>query len=90
MLVIIYLFKVVGVILILVIGFWIIGKIIDVFKWSMEKWGFDLIICFFLILFVSVGLKVFLFFSVVSMFGIEIIFFVVLFGVLVFVVGMVL
>ncbi|WP_421946622.1 mechanosensitive ion channel family protein [Phaeodactylibacter xiamenensis] len=82
-----YLPKVAGAILTLVIGFWIIGKITDVLKRSMEKRGFDPTIRPFLTSLVSVGLKVLLLLSVASMFGIETTSFVALFGALAFAVA---
>jgi small conductance mechanosensitive channel len=83
-----YLPKVAGAILTLVIGFWIIGKITDILKRSMEKRGFDPTIRPFLTSLVSVGLKVLLLLSVASMFGIETTSFVALFGALAFAIGM--
>jgi len=80
--------QVVGAILTLIIGFWVIGKITNVLKKGMEKRGFDPTIRPFLSSLVSVGLKVLLLLSVASMFGIETTSFVALFGALAFAVGM--
>ena len=80
--------RVVGALLTLIIGFWIIGKITSVLKRAMEKRGFDPTIRPFLASLVSVGLKVLLLLSVASMFGIETTSFVALFGALAFAVGM--
>lgn len=80
--------KVIGALLTLVIGFWIIGKITGVLKRGMENRGFDPTIRPFLTSLVSVGLKVILLLSVASMFGIETTSFVALFGALAFAVGM--
>jgi small conductance mechanosensitive channel len=80
--------QVVGAILTLIIGFWIIGQITGVLKRTMEKSGLDPTIRPFLASLVSVGLKVLLLLSVASMFGIETTSFVALFGALAFAVGM--
>lgn len=80
--------RVVGALLTLIIGFWIIGSITNVLKRAMEKRGFDPTIRPFLASLVNVGLKILLLLSVASMFGIETTSFVALFGALAFAVGM--
>lgn len=80
--------KVVGAIITLIIGFWIIGRIVSLFKRTMEKRDFDPTIRPFLASLVSVGLKVLLLLSVASMFGIETTSFVAVFGALAFAIGM--
>ena len=80
--------QVIGAILTLIIGFWIIGRITSVIKRAMEKRGFDPTIRPFLASLIDVGLKVLLLLSVASMFGIETTSFVALFGALAFAIGM--
>ncbi len=82
-----YLPKVVGAVLTLIIGFWIIGKITDAVKKGMAKRGFDPTIRPFLGSLINVGLRVLLLLSVAGMFGIETTSFVALFGALAFAVG---
>lgn len=81
--------QVIGVIFIFIIGFWVIGRIIKLVKKVMDCYIEEEFVCDFLGLLVGIGLKVFLLFSVVFMFGIEVIFFVVIFSVMVFVIGFV-
>ena len=80
--------KVVGAILTLVIGFWIIGRITHMLRKTMEKRGIDETIRPFLASLVSVGLKVLLLLSVASMFGIETTSFIAIFSALAFAVGL--
>ena len=83
-----YVPQVIGAILALVIGFWIIGRIVNVFRNTMEKRKVDPTIRPFLLSLVSVGLKVVLLLSVAQMFGIETTSFVAVFGALAFAIGM--
>ncbi|MFK8010204.1 MAG: mechanosensitive ion channel family protein [Saprospiraceae bacterium] len=80
--------RVVGAILTLIIGFWIIGMIVGAIKRMMKKNGVDETIQPFLGSLVSVGLKVMLLISVAGMFGIETTSFVAIFGALAFAIGM--
>jgi small conductance mechanosensitive channel len=80
--------RVVGAILTLIIGFWVIARITNAVKGSMEKRGLDATIRPFLSSLVSVGLKVMLLLAVAGMFGIETTSFVAIFGALAFAVGM--
>lgn len=80
--------KVVGAILTLIIGFWVIARITSTVNRMMEKRGMDATIRPFLASLVSVGLKVMLLLAVASMFGIETTSFVALFGALAFAIGM--
>ena len=80
--------QVIGAILTLIIGFWVIARITSVIKRAMEKRGFDPTIRPFLASLIDVGLKILLLLSVASMFGIETTSFVALFGALAFAVGM--
>jgi small conductance mechanosensitive channel len=80
--------KVVGAIITLVLGFWIIGKITAILRRSMEKRDFDPTIRPFLASIVNVGLKVLLLLSVASMFGIETTSFIAIFSALAFAVGL--
>ena len=83
-----YLPQVIGAVLALVIGFWIIGWITNILKKAMEKRKFDPTIRPFLLSLVSVGLKVVLLLSVAQMFGLETTSFVAIFGALAFAIGM--
>ena len=80
--------KVVGAILTLIIGFWIIGWITRMVKNAMTKRNFDETIKPFLGSLVNVGLKVMLLLAVAGMFGIETTSFVAIFGALAFAIGM--
>jgi small conductance mechanosensitive channel len=80
--------SVVGAILTLIIGFWIIGRITNGMDRMMEKKGMDETIRPFLSSLVSVGLKVMLLLAVAGMFGIETTSFVAIFGALAFAIGM--
>ena len=80
--------KVVGAILTLIIGFWIIGMIVGAIKKMMKRNGVDETIQPFLGSLVSVGLKIMLLISVAGMFGIETTSFVAIFGALAFAIGM--
>lgn len=83
-----YALSVVGAIVTLIIGFWIIGRITSVLSKTLISRGVDETIRPFLVSLVSVGLKVLLLLSVASMFGIETTSFVAIFGALAFAVGM--
>ncbi len=80
--------KVVGAILTLIIGFFIIGIIVNTVKRMMEKRNVDVSIRSFLGSLINMGLKVMLLLSVAGMFGIETTSFVAIFGALAFAIGM--
>ena len=80
--------RVVGAILTLIIGFWIIGMIVGGIKKLMKRNKVDETIQPFLGSLVSVGLKVMLLLSVAGMFGVETTSFVAIFGALAFAIGM--
>ena len=80
--------KVVGALLTLIIGFWIIGMIVKGIKSLMSRNGFDETIQPFLASLVSVGLKIMLLLSVAGMFGVETTSFVAIFGAMAFAIGM--
>ncbi|MEZ5041360.1 MAG: mechanosensitive ion channel [Saprospiraceae bacterium] len=83
-----YAFSVIGAILTLIIGFWVIGRITNFTEKTLGKRGVDETIRPFLVSLVNVGLKVMLLLSVAGMFGIETTSFVAIFGALAFAVGM--
>lgn len=83
-----YAMQVVGAILTLIIGFWVIGWITGVVKRAMEKRDFDVSLRPFLASIVNVGLKVLLLLSVAGMFGIEVTSFIAIFSALAFAVGL--
>ncbi len=80
--------KVVGAILTLIIGFFIIGIIVRAAKSIMEKRDVDVSVRSFLTSLVSVGLKIMLLLSVAGMFGIETTSFIAIFSALAFAIGM--
>lgn len=80
--------KVIGAILTLIIGFWIVGRITSAMDKGMMKKGIDETIRPFLSSLVSVGLKVMLLLAAASMFGIETTSFIAIFSALAFAVGL--
>ena len=80
--------KVVGALLTLIIGFWIIGMIVRGVKNLMNKNGVDETVQPFLASLVSVGMKIMLLLSVAGMFGVETTSFVAIFGAMAFAIGM--
>lgn len=80
--------KVIGAILTLIIGFWIIGMIVSSVKKMMKKRDVDETIQPFLASLISVGLKIMLLLSVAGMFGVETTSFVAIFGAMAFAIGM--
>jgi len=83
-----YLPKVVGALLTLVIGFWIIGRITHAISNGMNRRGIDETVRPFLTSLVNVGMKIMLLLAVAGMFGIETTSFVAIFGALAFAVGL--
>ncbi len=83
-----YGFTVVGAILTLVVGFWVVGRISGVVRKGMERSNFDPTIIPFLSSIVSVGLKVMLLLAVAGMFGIETTSFIAVFSALAFAIGL--
>jgi len=80
--------SVIGAIVTLIIGFWVIGLLTRALKRTMEKRGLDPTIRPFLASLVSVGLKVLLLLSVAGMFGVETTSFIAIFSALAFAVGL--
>lgn len=80
--------KVVGAILTLIIGFFIIGMIVRAARRIMENRDIYASVRSFLSSLISVGLKVMLLLSVAGMFGIETTSFIAIFGALAFAIGM--
>ncbi len=83
-----YMPQVIGAILTLIIGFWVVARISSALDRIMESRGIDQTVRPFLSSLVSVGLKVMLLLAVAGMFGIETTSFVAIFGALAFAVGM--
>ncbi|HFC00542.1 MAG TPA: mechanosensitive ion channel, partial [Phaeodactylibacter sp.] len=83
-----YVPKVAGAILTLIIGFWIIGRIVGGMQRLMQKRNVDVTIQPFLKSLISVGLKIMLLLSVAGMFGVETTSFVAIFSALAFAIGM--
>lgn len=80
--------KVVGALLTLFIGLWVIGMIVRTVDKSMAKNGIDDTLRPFLKSMVSVGLKVLLLLTVAGMFGVETTSFIAIFGALTLAIGM--
>ncbi|MGH1434660.1 MAG: mechanosensitive ion channel family protein [Lewinella sp.] len=80
--------KVIGAVLTLIIGFWIVGRITSAMDKGMMKKGIDETIRPFLSSLVNVGLKVMLLLAAASMFGIETTSFIAIFSALAFAVGL--
>lgn len=80
--------KVVGAILTLIIGFWIVGRIASILKKALTKREIDPTITPFLTSLVSVGLKILVLLSVAGMFGIETTSFIAIFSALAFAIGL--
>lgn len=80
--------KVIGAILTLIIGFWIIGAITNGVKKMLARNGVDATIQPFLGSLVNVGMKIMLLLAVAGMFGVETTSFVAIFGAMAFAIGM--
>lgn len=80
--------KVLGAVITLLIGLWIIGWISRMVKKTLERRAVDETVRPFLVSLVSVGLKILLLLSVASMFGIQTTSFVAIFGAMAFAIGM--
>ena len=80
--------KIVGAILTLIIGFWIVGWLTKMIKNLMAKRGIDESIRPFLASLINTGLKVLVILSVAQKFGIETASFVAIFGAMAFAIGM--
>ena len=83
-----YALDVIGAIITLIIGFWIIGRLSKVINKAMEKRDIEVSLRSFLSSIVSIGLKALLLLSVASMFGIEVTSFIAIFSALAFAVGL--
>jgi small conductance mechanosensitive channel len=80
--------KVVGAILTLIIGLWIIGRIVKALSRLFEKKDYDPSVESFLLSIVSIGFKILLILAVAGMFGIETTSFIAVFSALAFAVGL--
>lgn len=83
-----YALDVVGAIITLIIGFWLISRLVKIVDKGMEKRNIEVSLRSFLSSVVGIGLKVLLLLSVASMFGIEVTSFVAIFSALAFAVGL--
>ena len=79
---------VIGAILTLIIGFWVIGRITNFVRKTMEKRRVDETIRPFLVSLLNVGLKVLLLLSAAQMFGIQTTSFIAIFSALAFAIGL--
>ena len=86
--IVVYAPKVLGAILALVVGMWIIGKISKFISNALTRTGMDETLSSFLTSLASVGMKIMLLLSVAQMFGISTTSFVAIFGALMVGVGM--
>ncbi len=73
---------------ILLVGFWIIGKLNKVIKKAVERWGVDDTLANFLTSVISVGMKIMLLLSVASKFGVDTTSFIAILGALTVGIGM--
>jgi small conductance mechanosensitive channel len=85
---VLYVPKVVGAILTIIIGFWLAGKISGLIKRTMAKRGVDPSVQSFLGSIVSVGLKIMVLLAAASMFGIETTSFIAVLGAMAFAIGL--
>ncbi len=83
-----YLPKVVGAILVVIIGFWLAGKISKMVGKMLSSRGTDATVIPFLTSLIGVGIKVIVLISAAGMFGVETTSFVAMLGALTFAVGM--
>ena len=86
--VMLYLPKVIGAILVIIIGFWLAGKISKMVGNSLKKSGTDVTVVPFIQSLLSVAIKVMVLISAAGMFGIETTSFIAIFGALTFAIGM--
>jgi len=80
--------KLIGAILTLIIGFWIIGLVTNFIRKLMEKNNVDETVTPFIISLINVGLKIMLLLAAAGMFGIETTSFIAIFSALAFAIGM--
>ncbi|MFK8057789.1 MAG: mechanosensitive ion channel family protein [Saprospiraceae bacterium] len=83
-----YLPKVLGAILVVIIGFWLAGKISKIVGKTLTNRGTDATVIPFLTSLISVGIKVIVLISAAGMFGVETTSFVAMLGALTFAVGL--
>lgn len=83
-----YIPKVIGAILVLIIGFIVANFITGIFRRSLTRTDMDKSVRGFLVSLVNVGLKVLVLFSAASMFGVETTSFIAIFSALAFAVGL--
>jgi small conductance mechanosensitive channel len=83
-----YALDVLGAIITLIIGFWLISRLVKIVNKGLEKREIEVSLRSFLSSAVGIGLKVLLLLSVASMFGIEVTSFVAIFSALAFAVGL--
>lgn len=79
---------VIGAIITLLIGFWVIGWITRMIKKAMEEREIEVSLRQFLASIINIGLKVLLLLSAASMFGIEVTSFIAIFSALAFAIGL--
>ncbi|MFK8057791.1 MAG: mechanosensitive ion channel family protein [Saprospiraceae bacterium] len=83
-----YLPKVLGAVLVVIIGFWLAGKISKLVGKALKKRGTDETVVPFLQSLISVGIKVLVLISAAGMFGVETTSFVAMLGALTFAIGL--
>ena len=83
-----YVPTIIGAILTLIIGFWIVGRIVSVAKKAMTRAEMDVSLANFLGSLLSVGLKVMLILAVAAMFGVATTSFIAVFSAVAFAIGM--
>lgn len=83
-----YALDVIGAVLTLIIGFWLISRLVRVVDKGMEKRNIEISLRSFLSSVVGIGLKILLLLSVASMFGVEVTSFVAIFSAMAFAIGL--
>lgn len=83
-----YALDVLGAIVTLIVGFWLIARMVKILNKGLERRHIDVSLRPFLSSLVGIGLKVLLLLSVASMFGIEVTSFVAIFSAMAFAVGL--
>ncbi|MEL6926701.1 MAG: mechanosensitive ion channel domain-containing protein, partial [Bacteroidota bacterium] len=83
-----YLPNIIGAILTLIIGFWIVGRLTSGVQKLMDRRGIDPTVRPFLVSLVNVGLKILVLLSVASMFGFQTTSFIAIFSAMAFAIGL--
>ena len=80
--------RIAGVVLVIIIGFWLAGYMARLVRKNFEKRSIDPTLTPFITSLIGIGLKILVLLSAASMFGVEVTSFVAIFGALAFAIGM--